>query len=91
MHQPVFIGLILLAMQFAIAPAPEERPFLLSCQRSCVRPNLPAQDCEKLCGCTMEALKREGLWRKVLDNTLDPEESARTTRLAHACFASPRP
>jgi uncharacterized membrane protein len=90
-HQPVFIGLILLAMQFAIAPAPEERPFLLSCQRSCVRPNLPAQDCEKLCGCTMEALKREGLWRKVLDNTLDPEETARTTRLAHACFASPSP
>lgn len=87
-HQPVFIGLIMLAMQ--VAPAPEERPFLLSCQRSCVRPNLPAADCRRLCDCTVTALKREGLWRKVLDDALDPEETARTTRLAQACFAPPK-
>jgi uncharacterized membrane protein len=86
-HQPLFIGALMLAMQFIVLPAPEEQPFLRSCQRSCAAGSLGANACEQLCACTVDELKRESLWRKVLDNSMNPEETARTTRLAQACYA----
>jgi uncharacterized membrane protein len=86
-HQPLFIGVLMLAMQFIVLPAPDERPFLRSCQRSCAAGSLSANACQQLCTCTVDELKREDLWRKVLDNSMNPEETARTTRLAQACFA----
>lgn len=91
LHQPVFIGLILLAMQAGLSPPGEEAPFLSSCQRSCARPDLTAQTCERLCTCTVESLKRADLWRKVLANNLSPAENERMTGLARACFAAQEP
>lgn len=88
-HQPVLIGAILLAMQVLPVAAPEERPFLLSCQRSCAAPNVPAAACKALCTCTMAGLRREDLWRKALDDRLDPDEGARMGEIARACLKSP--
>ncbi|AMJ60440.1 heparan-alpha-glucosaminide N-acetyltransferase [Bosea sp. PAMC 26642] len=88
-HQPVFIGLLLLAAPFTTVSPPEERPFLLSCQRSCTAGTLSAQACERVCGCTVGELKRENIWSKVLTDSLTPEESARTTALAQACVKTP--
>jgi hypothetical protein len=37
----------------------------------------------------MGELKRASLWRKVLDNTLSADESARVSELAKACLRTP--
>lgn len=92
-HQPVFIGLIMLATQGFVLRQPEERPFMLSCQRGCAGGSLGADACEKLCACTVDSLKAENLWCKVLDNALNEAERARTAALAQACLRpqAPRP
>lgn len=88
-HQPLFIGAILLTLQVTARPPSEERPFMLSCQRSCAGGSLSADACEKLCTCTVDGLKRSELWRKVLADALSPEERARVASVAQACVAAP--
>ncbi len=92
-HQPVFIGALMLALQLSPAPpVSEERPFMLSCQRSCGTGPLGADACERLCACTVDSLKRESLWRETLTNTLDAAQRDRVSALAQACLrpATPR-
>jgi uncharacterized membrane protein len=88
-HQPVFIGVIMLAAQFTSVPAPDERPFMLSCQRGCASGTLSPELCRRICGCTVAALKRENLWSRVLSDSLTPEDRARTSALAQACVRQP--
>ena len=85
-HQPLFIGALMLAMQFAIARPADEKPFMQSCERSCMQGAHDAGACRARCGCTVDAIKREDLWRKVLENALSPEERSRVSALAKACF-----
>ncbi|MGO4734947.1 heparan-alpha-glucosaminide N-acetyltransferase [Bosea sp. 2KB_26] len=89
LHQPIFIGVLLIVMRLAVGPEQEARPFLISCLRSCVSAETSLQMCEKACNCAIDGLKRDGLWRKVLSNTLTREESARTGSIAGACFRAP--
>lgn len=92
-HQPVFMGALMLAIQLGLAKPDEERPFLTSCQRSCESEALAAGACKALCNCTMAEIKRAGLWRKTVDNALTPEDSQRTTEFARACYrqGAPKP
>ncbi|PTM42470.1 heparan-alpha-glucosaminide N-acetyltransferase [Bosea sp. 124] len=86
-HQPVFIGLLMLALQIMPArQASEERPFMLSCQRSCAQGSLGADACERLCACTVDSLRREGLWPNVRANAVTEAEQARIAALAQACL-----
>ena len=86
-HQPVFIGALMLALQLNPAqPVSAERPFMLSCQRSCGEGQLSADVCERLCACTVDSLKRESLWRETLTDTLDPAQRERVSALAQACL-----
>ncbi|WNJ92705.1 heparan-alpha-glucosaminide N-acetyltransferase [Bosea sp. 685] len=85
-HQPVFIGALMLATQFAIARPADEQPFMQSCERSCMQGAHDAGACRMLCGCTVDAIKREDLWRKLLENALSPEERSRVSALAKVCF-----
>ena len=92
-HQPVFIGALMLALQLNPAqPVSEERGFMLSCQRSCGTGQLGAEACERLCACSVDSLKRESLWRETLAGTLDPTQRDRVSALAQACLrpATPR-
>ncbi len=92
-HQPVFIGALMLALQLNPAqPVSEERGFMLSCQRSCGTGPLGAETCERLCACTVDSLKRENLWRETLADTLDQSQRERVSALAQACLrpATPR-
>jgi uncharacterized membrane protein len=92
-HQPVFIGALLLALQLNPAqPVSEERGFMLSCQRSCGTGPLGADACERVCACTVDSLKRESLWRETLADTLDQSQRERVSALAQACLrpATPR-
>jgi uncharacterized membrane protein len=85
-HQPLFIGALMLATQVIAPPSPEERSFRTECQRSCAGPNVPEQVCHMVCACTVDGLKREKLWQKALDNLLSPQESVRMTELARSCL-----
>lgn len=89
-HQPLFIGALMLATQVVSPPSPEERAFRSECQRSCAAPNAPEQLCRMVCACTVDGLKREKLWQKALDNLLSPQESARMTELARGCLRDGR-
>lgn len=88
-HQPVFIGLIMLATQVVTPLSPDERAFRGECQRSCAGPSLSEQACREICACTVDGLKRENLWQKALGDTLSSEEGARMARLAQACLRGP--
>ena len=85
-HQPLFVGALMLTTLVVPPPSPEERAFRAECQRSCAGPNLPAQLCRAVCACTIDGLKREQLWQKALDELLSPPESARMTALAQSCL-----
>jgi uncharacterized membrane protein len=92
-HQPVFIGALMLALQLSpSSPASQERGFILSCQSSCAAGPLGAEACERLCVCTADSLKREGLWAETLADRLDEAGRGRVTELAQACLhpAAPR-
>ncbi|HEV2554691.1 MAG TPA: heparan-alpha-glucosaminide N-acetyltransferase [Bosea sp. (in: a-proteobacteria)] len=92
-HQPVFIGALMLALQLSPSPpASQERGFMLSCQSSCAAGPLGAEACERLCVCTADSLKREGLWATTLADRLDEAGRGRVTELAQACLrpAAPR-
>lgn len=85
-HQPVFMGVLLLAIQLGLARPDEARPFLTSCQSTCRSEALSAATCQALCTCTMAQIRQAGLWRKTVENALTPEDSARTTEFARACY-----
>lgn len=85
-HQPLFIGALMLATQVIAPPSPEERAFRTECQRGCAGPSVPEQVCRMVCACTADGLKREKLWQKALDNLLSPQESVRMTELARSCL-----
>jgi uncharacterized membrane protein len=89
-HQPLFIGALMLATQVIAPLPPEERAFRNECQRSCSGPNVPEQVCKMVCACTIDGLKREQLWQKALDNLLSPQESVRMTELARGCLRDGR-
>ena len=89
-HQPLFIGALMLATQVIAPPPPEERAFRTECQRSCSGPNVPEQVCKMVCACTIDGLKREKLWQKALDSLLSPQESVRMTELAQSCLRDGR-
>lgn len=84
-HQPVFIAMLTLVTLIAPPPTPGERAFRSECQRSC-GPDIPEQLCRAVCACTVDRLKRDQLWQKVLEDRLSPEEGARMGALAQACL-----
>jgi len=91
-HQPVFIGLLMLVLQLMpMQPVSEEQPFMHSCRQGCSLGSLSPDTCEKLCACTVDSLKRENIWSKVRANTLTEVERSRTAELAQACLRQVEP
>lgn len=88
-HQPVFIGTLMLVTLLAPLPTPEEASFLASCRRSCMEAGSEPQVCLKVCGCAADGLKREDLWSKALTDTLSSAEAERTREIARACYRQP--
>ncbi|MBN9470256.1 MAG: DUF1624 domain-containing protein [Bosea sp.] len=86
-HQPLFIGALMLFMQLSGPKLPDAEavPFLSACQRSCVATGTPKEACERVCSCSMEGLKREELWSRVLADALTPEQTERAREIGLAC------
>lgn len=86
-HQPLFIGALMLFMQLSGPKLPDAEavPFLSACQRSCVATGTSKEACERVCSCSMEGLKREELWNRVLADALTPEQTERARAIGMAC------
>jgi len=82
LHQPLFLGALMLGMQTPLLRQSEERQFSVSCQRSCNVGARSGRDCEAFCGCMIVSMKREDLWGKAPT----PQASARTGALVQACL-----
>ncbi|TCR63703.1 heparan-alpha-glucosaminide N-acetyltransferase [Bosea sp. BK604] len=85
-HQPVFIGTLMLALQIMPVSAPQERSFVLTCQRSCADAGTELRVCTNVCDCAVEGLKQENLWSKALTDRLNSAETERTRAIARACY-----
>ncbi len=81
-HQPVFLALVYGAT--LVAP-PEEANYVRACEAPCVASGAGGEFCARACGCVVTRTKQENLWRKVLGNTLSPEETARFEGLSRQC------
>lgn len=86
LHQPLIFG-ALAGVQALTGPNPraEAAPFMAQCERGCVGSGQGAEFCRRSCDCTVEALKREGLWQVFIKGRPTPEQSTRATALAQAC------
>ena len=86
-HQPVLLALLYpAAMLLGPSPAAEAAPFLRECRETCASAGRGEETCRPACDCTMEALKRNGLWRRTLGNALTAEEAEAAGALARQCF-----
>ncbi|WP_375459393.1 heparan-alpha-glucosaminide N-acetyltransferase [uncultured Enterovirga sp.] len=86
LHQPLIFG-SLLALREVIGPSPaaEAAPFMRSCIPACQSAGQGAETCRASCACTVEELKRDGLWTAVLAGRPNAEESSRASALARVC------
>jgi uncharacterized membrane protein len=89
LHQPVFFALLLAATQIAALPAADARPFLSACERSCAATGQASDVCRSACSCTVQGLKRDALWTKVLADKLSETERTRMSEIAQACYQRP--
>ncbi|MGL4291597.1 MAG: DUF1624 domain-containing protein [Phreatobacter sp.] len=85
LHQPVFFGTLLLATWLVALPVAGTRPFIGACERSCVATGQSAGVCRRACACTVEGLKRDLLWDKVLAGSLTDDERDQMIDITQAC------
>lgn len=92
LHQPVIFG-SLLALRQLLGPDPaaEAAPFLRSCVAACRAAGQAAAVCGPACDCSVDELKRDGLWVAVVAGRTSPGEQERTSALARACLKKVAP
>lgn len=85
-HQPVIFG-ALWAVRAVLGPNPaaEALPFMTNCVASCRTVVASERLCRTVCGCTVEGLRREGLWPAILAGRASGAEMTRAQGLARAC------
>ena len=86
-HQPVLFSCVWLASQ--IAPAPPRSPaqsFIPACRASC-DPVRDATFCTAYCGCTLDALTKQGLLAQVMAGPLPEKTQARVSAIIDQCSA----
>ena len=90
-HQIILRGVLYGVLQVA-GPnrMAEARPFMIQCEATCLQ-NAQPQTCRALCSCTVETLRREDLWRKVLSGTTSAEDQTRISRAAQQCLRQTPP
>jgi uncharacterized membrane protein len=90
-HQPLLLALLYpVALTLGPSPAAEAAPFLRECRQTCSSAGRGAETCRRACACTVDELKRNGLWRRSLRGALTKEEQEAVGALARQCFAEER-
>lgn len=70
LHQPILYGLVVGAVALGLTPERAEIEFSDNCRLTC---SVTATDavCARACDCTLDTLKAEGIWSKLLANPSD--------------------
>jgi len=73
LHQPILYGLVWSLAAAGLAPDRAALDFQENCINSCVLARGTDAQCSKICACTLNTLKEDGLWEPLLTNPEDPE------------------
>lgn len=90
-HQPVLFGALFGLRQFTGPnPTADAAPFMRYCLQSCQAQKQPEALCKKACGCTVEALRRDGIWGPIRDGDPSAEFLQRAGNRAAECLKQAR-
>ena len=91
LHQPVLFGALFGLRQLTGPnPAADAAPFMRYCSQSCETQNQPQDLCKKACGCTVQALRRDGIWNAIRDGDPSAEFLQRAGNRAAECLKQSR-
>lgn len=71
LHQPILFGLVWGMVMLGLTPDPAERDFIVNCSLTCSL-DADGASCERICRCTLGAMKSAGIWDRLLANPGDP-------------------
>ncbi|WP_194164500.1 DUF1624 domain-containing protein [Microvirga thermotolerans] len=92
LHQIVLLGVLFGVLQLTgPSPLAEARPFIAECEASCLAQNGQAGTCRALCSCVVDELRRTDIWRRVIDDLVEPEDRTRISRMAQQCLRRKEP
>ncbi|MBL6431717.1 MAG: hypothetical protein HPM95_13420 [Alphaproteobacteria bacterium] len=87
LHQPILFGSVWALVTLGLVPDGTDRAFLEQCTASAPSPRRPT--CERICSCTLETMRGDGAWERLLDAPQDPALNA--TLNERLCGLLPRP
>nr|WP_281351960.1 heparan-alpha-glucosaminide N-acetyltransferase [Microvirga makkahensis] len=89
-HQPLLLALLYgVLLITGPHPAAEARPFMNDCVATCLMQNADAGTCRSVCSCTVDTLRHEDLWRRVLSGSTTAGDRVRISRTAQQCLRRP--
>ncbi|MCA1300665.1 heparan-alpha-glucosaminide N-acetyltransferase [Stappia indica] len=71
LHQPVLYASVWLVVATGLTPDRTAREFVEECVLSCTF-TMEEAACQRVCACTLEALRRDGTWAALLQSPTDP-------------------
>ncbi|MGH6924057.1 MAG: DUF1624 domain-containing protein [Propylenella sp.] len=86
LHQPILFGAVFLASE--VAPpsfAGFEPSYVESCTSACIEADVEADICRRTCDCMAERAKAEGLWRDMMRQRLDRDQTERYFAISDEC------
>ena len=91
-HQLLLFGTLWLVLQVTGPSAAAERmPILNNCVTSCREDGREPGSCRVSCRCSVEAVKRAGLWPRIVANRLSATERLEVSALVRECRAQAEP
>lgn len=90
-HQPFLFGALWTLLQVT-GPnaATETAAFMRSCVPACGEAGSNASVCRRICSCSADALRRDNLWRPVMDGQINADQRQRVSAAAKECRAKAR-
>jgi uncharacterized membrane protein len=90
LHQPILFGSVWALVTLGLVPDGTDRAFVEQCTASCsIARDGPT--CERICGCTLKAMRADGAWERLLDAPQDPALNATLNERYAACFETVPP
>ncbi|WP_037547158.1 DUF1624 domain-containing protein [Stappia stellulata] len=90
LHQPILFGSVWAVVALGLVPDATDNAFLEQCAASCTLAGDGAS-CAQICNCTLDAMRADGAWDRLLDAPQDPSLNAVLSERYAACFETASP